>query len=192
MSEIEPPKDVPVVHEQPSAYASPWSRSERVRMVLWEFCWALFCMWTPKPLYLWRLAWLKLFGACIDGHPFVHQKARIQKPWNLTMHDKAALGDGAIVYSLGPIEIKARATVAQEVYLCTGTHDFASPNLELITAKITIEEDAFIGARAFVMPGVTIGRSAVIGAASVVTRDVPAWTIYAGNPAKKIKDRPHL
>ena len=123
------------------------------------------------------------------GRPFVHQHAIVRKPWNLTLHDKACLGDGANAYTLGEIVIGERATVAQEVYLCTGTHDFSDEIIPLMTAKITVEEDAFIGARAFIMPGVTIRAGAVIGAASVVTKDMPPWTICAGNPCKPIKPR---
>ena len=59
---------------------------------------------------------------------------------------------------LGEIEIGARATVAQEVYLSGGTHDFSQSGMPLVTAKITIGEDAFVGARAFVLPGVSDRR----------------------------------
>lgn len=158
-------------------------------MLTWDFCWAAFCRWTPKPLNTWRLLWLRVFGCKIFGRPFVHQRAIISKPWNLILHNKACLGDGAVAYTLDIIEIKEWATIAQEAYLCTGTHDFTVQNIPLVTAKITIEEDAFIGARAFVMPGVTIGAKAVVGAASVVTRDMPAGMICAGNPCKPIKPR---
>jgi putative colanic acid biosynthesis acetyltransferase WcaF len=82
------------------------------------------------------------------------------------------------------IEIGPRATIAQEAYLSTGTHDFARPEIPLVTAKIIIGEDAFIGARAFVMPGVAIGPRSVIGACSVVTKDVASDVIAAGNPCK--------
>jgi len=157
--------------------------------VLWECCWALFCSWTPKPANPWRLFWLRAFDAKLHGTPFVHQRARIAIPWNLTMHDRACLGDRANAYSLGQIEIGARATVAQEVYLSTGSHDFAASHLPLVTAKITIEEDAFIGARAFVMPGVSIGARSVIGACSVVTKDVPADSMAAGNPCRVLRPR---
>jgi putative colanic acid biosynthesis acetyltransferase WcaF len=183
------PNEQVVNPEQKSAFDSPWSDTNRMMRVLWEICWLIFCAWTPKPLNEWRLFWLRVFDAKIDGTPFVHQRARIAIPWNLTLHDRACLGDRANAYTLGEIEIGARATVAQEVYLSTGSHDFSQPDLPLTTAKITIGEDAFIGARAFVLPGVTIGARSVIGAGSVVTKDVPENVIAAGNPCRVLHPR---
>src|SRR6476469_6373690 len=145
-----------VKSDQSFAQESPWSAQDRALRLLWEFCWFFFCSWTPKPANPWRLFWLDVFGATIEGKPFVHQRARIAIPWHLTLHDRACLGDRANAYSLGKIEIGARATVAQEVYLSTGSHDFSSPALQLVNAQITIGEDAFIGARAFIMQGVEI------------------------------------
>lgn len=174
---------------QSSAQESPWPAGNRLLRLLWEFSWFVFCQWTPKPLNQWRLFWLRVFDAKIHGTPFVHQRARIAIPWNLTMHDRACLGDRANAYTLGEIEIGPRATVAQEVYLSTGTHDFSRPEIPLVTAKITIEEDAFLGARAFVMPGVTIGARSVIGACSVVTKDVPPDVMAAGNPCRVLSPR---
>jgi putative colanic acid biosynthesis acetyltransferase WcaF len=174
---------------QTSAQESPWPVGDRLLRLLWEFAWFVFCKWTPKPLSPWRVFWLRLFGAKIHGTPFVHQRARIEIPWNLTLHDRACLGDRVNAYALGEIEIGPRATVAQEVYLSTGTHDFARPEIPLVTAKITIGEDAFIGARAFIMPGVTIGARSVIGACSVVTGDVPPNVMAAGNPCRVLRAR---
>ena len=174
---------------QGSAFESPWTSGDRALRVLWEFCWIVFCVWTPKPLNPWRLFWLRLFGAKLDGTPFVHQRARIAIPANLTMRDRACLGDRANAYTLGEIEIGARATVAQEAYLSTGSHDFAQTEMPLTTAKITIGEDAFIGARVFILPGVTIGARSVVGACSVVTHDVPPDSVAAGNPCRVIRSR---
>ena len=176
--------------DQKSQFDSPWTLRHRIAMLLWECCWAVFCRWTPKPFNRWRLLWLRLFGAELHGLPFVHQRARIQIPWNLTMHDRASLGDRTNVYSLGEIEIGARANIAQEAYLCSGTHDLSDPNLPLQVAKITVGEDAFVASRAFIMPGIAIGARAVVGACSVVTKDVPASAVVAGNPAVQIKTRP--
>ncbi len=175
--------------DQRLAHESPWSLSNRILRLLWEISWALFCAWTPKPLNPWRLFWLRVFGARIHGTPFVHQRARISIPWHLTLHDRSLLGDRANANTLGEIEVGARASVGQESYLSSGSHDFTRPGLPLVTAKITIGEDAFLGARTFVMPGVSIGARSVIGACSVVTRDVPEQVYAAGNPCRVLRER---
>lgn len=176
-------------YKQKTAQDSPWSVGQRVKMLLWEYTWMLLCSWTPKPLNRWRLWVLKSFGATLHGKPFVHQRARIQIPWNLTMHDRACLGDRANAYSLGYIEIFEHATVGQEVYLSTGTHAFEKSSMNLITKKITIEKNVFIGARAFIMPGITVGENAIVGACAVVTKNIESNCVVAGSPARFIKKR---
>jgi putative colanic acid biosynthesis acetyltransferase WcaF len=177
------------IHSQNSAYESPWTLSQRLKMLIWEYTWILLCSWTPKPVNTWRLFILRLFGAKLYGKPFVHQRARIQIPWNLTMHHKSCIGDRANVYTLGKVEIMEHATIAQEAYICTGTHAFDKPTMNLVTVPIKIGKNVFVGARAFIMPGITIGDYAVIGANSVVSKDVEPWTVVGGNPAKFIKKR---
>ena len=174
------------IHEQKSPYDSPWTTIERIKIALWGCVWSVLCSWTPKPFNPWRLFWLRLFGATIYGRPFVHQRARIQIPWNLILHNKAALGDRANAYSLGKIEIQEHATIAQEAYLCTGTHAFDKTAKNLLTAPIIIGANSFIGARAFIMPGITIGENAIVGACSVVTRDVSPGSTVVGNSAKLV------
>ncbi|OUJ71204.1 DapH/DapD/GlmU-related protein [Hymenobacter crusticola] len=172
------------LHYQTSPYTSPWTLNQRIKMFVWEYAWLLLCAWTPKPANKWRIFWLKVFGAEIFGQPFVHQRARIQIPWNLIMHDRSALGDRAHAYSLGKIEIHEHATVAQEAYICTGTHAFHEPAKNLVTAPITIGAHAFVGARAFILPGVTVGEHAIVGACSLVTKDVLPYATVKGNPAR--------
>lgn len=181
-----------MLHHQSSPYASPWPLRVRLKLLAWEYCWLLFCAWTPKPLNPWRLFWLRAFGARVSGRPFVHQRARVAMPWNLELRDRACLGDRASAYSLGPIRIEEDATVAQEVYLCAGTHDFSQPSRPLQTAAIVIGPRAFVGARAFVLPGVSVGADAIVGACSVVTHDVAPRTVCAGNPCKLIRQRPRF
>ena len=183
------PNEQVVNPEQSSAFESPWSNGQRALRTLWEFCWFVFCRWTPKPCNPWRLFWLRVFEAKIEGKPFVHSRARIAIPWNLILHDRACLGDRANAYSLGEIEIGERATVAKEVYLSAASHDFSQPGMPLTTAKIAIGPDAFIAARAFVLPGVTIGERSVIGACSVVTENVPPDVFAAGNPCRVLRPR---
>jgi putative colanic acid biosynthesis acetyltransferase WcaF len=177
-------------HVQASPYASPWSLRERIGFLLWSGVWNATCRWTPKPLNPWRLLVLRCFGTKIEGTPFVHPRARIQIPWKLHLAHRACLGDRANAYTLGEITIGEGATIAQEAYLCTGTHDFTSPILPLQSAPIFVDADAFVGVRAIVLPGIRIGAKAVVGAGAVVTKDVPANCIVAGNPARVIGTRP--
>lgn len=130
---------------------------------------------------------LKLFGGKIFGVPFVHSSTKIQIPWHIKLHHRACLGENVIAYSLGIIEVGEGATVAQESYLCTGTHDFDNPNMQLITKPITIKKNAFLGVRSMILPGVTIGEKSVVGAQAVVTRDIPPCKVFAGNPAHFIQ-----
>ena len=175
--------------KQGTAYQNPWPWWHQFILVCWRLAWFFFCRWTPKFLNPWRVLVLKLFGANLSGMPFIHSSARIQIPWNLTMEHRACLGERANAYSLGKIEISEGATVAQEAYLCTGTHEFSNPALQLTVKKITIEAHAFIGVRAMIMPGVKTGKNAVVGAMSVVTKDVSPDQVVAGNPAHKIGER---
>lgn len=177
------------VHNQSLSTDSPWAFSQRIKMLVWEYCWIIFCLWTPKPANQWRLLWLKLFGAKIYGKPFIHQRARIQIPWNLIIHHRACIGDRANIYTLGKIEVKEEAIIAQEAYICTGTHAFDREAMNLITIPIIIGKGSFIGARSFILPGVIIGEYAVIGSCAVVTKYVEPYTIVGGNPAKFIKKR---
>jgi putative colanic acid biosynthesis acetyltransferase WcaF len=178
-----------VTKDQSSAYDSPWPLSTRLKLVGWIIVWSILFRPSPKPLSPWRVLLLKLFGARISGRPFVSNSARVKFPWNLILEDHACLSPGCNVYNLAPITLKARCTIAQEVYLCAGTHDFSKPSLPLMVGEITVGEDAFVGVRALVLPGVEIGPGAIVGAGAVVTRDVSPWTVVAGNPAKPIKQR---
>ena len=172
---------------QKSPYQSPWPWWKQVLLICWRFSWLVFCRWTPKFFNPWRILVLKTFGANLSGMPFIHSTARIQIPWNLTMKNRSCLGECANAYSLGKIKIMEGATIAQESYLCTGTHDFNDPNLQLITKPITVGKNAFIGARAMILPGVCIGDRAIVGAMSVVSKTVPKNEVWTGNPASPLK-----
>ncbi len=165
--------------------ARKWTRAEQVRRVLWAAAWPLFRL-SPRPCWGWRRGLLRLFGARVGRAVHVYPTARIVMPWNMRIGDGAALGDGAILYALGPVSIGARATVSQGAHLCAGSHDLSRPDRPLIKPPIEIGADAWIAAEAFVGPGVRIGQGAVVGARAVAMRDVAAGTIVAGNPARAI------
>lgn len=173
--------------EQESRYSSPWSIRVRIALLIWQVVWVTLFRLTPKNLSAWRVYLLKLFGCHASGSPHVSASAIIKMPWNLTLEDRACLGPGSEVYNLGHVTLREGSTVAQHAYLCTGSHDFTHPHMPLVVGDIEVGPNAFIGARAFILPGVVIGEGAVIGACAVVTKHVGSYTVVAGNPASIIR-----
>jgi putative colanic acid biosynthesis acetyltransferase WcaF len=137
----------------------------------------------------WKRMLLRLFGAKIHPTAGVYTGVRIYYPANLTMEAHSCLADDVNCYNVAPVTIGEQVTISQEAYLCTASHDITDPLRHLVTAPITIERDAWIGARAYVGMGVTIGEGAVVGATASVYKDVEPWTVVGGNPAKFIKKR---
>ncbi|MDO5304275.1 MAG: DapH/DapD/GlmU-related protein [bacterium] len=178
--------------KQKSMGDTSWTLREAVIVRLWEIVWCLLLQWTPKKLNGFRLFCLKLFGAKIHGHPFVFPSAKIYAPFNLELFDHACIGPAVNVYNLGKTVLMENSTVSQETMLCGGTHDLSSPRLPLMVGSIEIGHDVFIGVRALILPGLRIGDGSVVGAAALVTKNVPEWTIVAGNPAHEIGKRNRL
>ena len=79
--------------------------------------------------------------------------------------------------------------ISQDAYLCTASHDIASPIMKLLTKPIRVGSNVWIAAKATILPGVTIGEGAVIGACAVVSKDVSSWSVVVGNPAKEVGSR---
>ena len=166
---------------------SSFSRSHRLARGLWQLSWLLLARWTPRPLHAWRVLVLRAWGARIGAGCLVYADAVIWVPWQLTMGDGACIGDRAEIYNVAPIALGARAVVSQQALLCAASHDHRRDDFPLTSAPITLGVRAWVAARAIVLPGVTIGDGAVVGAGSVVTRDVAAGCTVAGNPARVLR-----
>ena len=165
-----------------------YSCKEMLLRVSWELGKVAF-RFSPRPWFAWRRFLLRCFGASVGRHVHVYASARIYYPWNLVIGDWSSVGEDVLVYNLGLVKIGGRATVSQRGHLCAGTHDYESRELPLLKMPITIADEAWICADAFVSPGVTVGEGAVVGARAVVTKNVAPWTVVAGNPAREIKKR---
>lgn len=167
---------------------SRYSFGEYAGRALWAVAWIVFRS-IPGPLRAPRNGLLRLFGATIGRHVHVHRTALIALPWNLVIGDDSSIGDHARIYNLGMIRIGERTTISQYAHLCAGTHDHDDPLFPLLKPPITVGNDAWVCADAFIGPGVTIGDHAIVAAAAVVVRDVPPSAIVAGNPARVVKTR---
>jgi len=168
--------------------ATKYSITEQVWRVLWGLCQPLFRL-SPRPCFGWRRFVLRCFGARIGRHVNVYPSARIYFPWNLTVGDWSAIGEDALIYNLGPVTIGERVTISHRAHLCAGTHDYRRADLPLIKSPITIGDQVWICADAFIGPDVTVREGAIVGARAVVTKDVEPWVVVAGNPARIIKRR---
>ena len=161
-----------------------WNRYELLGRFVWEASSFLLFRCSPRQLWIWRRLVLRAFGARIGRHVHIHPSAKIKIPWNLVAEDFVAIGDCAIIYNLGVVTLGTSTTVSQNAHLCAGTHELESGVMRLVKKEIQISGQSWICADAFIGPGVTIGDRAVVGARSVVTKDVSPDTVVAGNPAQ--------
>jgi putative colanic acid biosynthesis acetyltransferase WcaF len=168
---------------------SGWPLRVKVKRVLFAPFRLLFLRGSGRRLSPLRVWVLRLFGAQIEAPVLIMDGVVVWHPWSLTMHRYCTLGRGVEVYNYARITIGEQATVSQDTYLCSASHDFEDPTMPLIYEPIVIGAHSWVAARCFVAPGVTVGEGAVVGACSVVVKDVAPWTVVAGNPARVIKPR---
>lgn len=171
-------------------YVNKLGRKHQIVRVAWSIAWTLTARWMPRSLGMgWKRCLLRMFGAKISPTAAVYGSTKIYYPANLEMDEYACLASDVDCYNVAPIYVGKHVTVSQGAYLCTASHNISSPAHELITAPIRIEADAWVAAEAFVGMGVTINEGAVVGARAAAFKDVEAWSVVGGNPAKFIKKR---
>jgi putative colanic acid biosynthesis acetyltransferase WcaF len=132
---------------------------------------------------------LRCFGAQVGSGVRIKPGVKIKLPWRLVVGDFVWLGENCWIDNVALVTIESHTCLSQDVYLCTGNHDWSSVSFQLKDTPIHIGEGCWIAARAMVGPGVTLGRGAVLCLGSVAGRSLEPMTIYAGNPAQPIKQR---
>jgi putative colanic acid biosynthesis acetyltransferase WcaF len=177
------------MHNQDTFTGASFSFRNRIARLGWEFMYVLVFRFSPRPLHGWRSFILRCFGARIGKGVHVYPGVRIWAPWNLDLGDECGIASGAILYSQGKITIGKRSVVSQGAHLVAGTHDYSKPGFPLLTKPIVIHDHVWIAAEAFIHPGITIGEGCVIGARSVVIKDMPPWMVCSGHPCEPIKER---
>lgn len=139
--------------------------------------------WCPSGL---RATILRWFGASVGTNVLIRRGVRVHLPWKLTVGSHVWIGEGAWFLNLEPITIGNHVCISQEALLCTGSHDPDSPTMEFDNGPITVEDHAWIGARALVLRGVTVGRGSVVGAGALVVKDVPGGSTVLAPPAREV------
>lgn len=121
---------------------------------------------------------------------------QISSPQNVSIGPHTWLGHRVHIDGSGGVDIGQGVIIARDTEIITSNHNFRSEDLwevpydkRFVRKPVTIGDCVWFGFRVIVLPGVTIGEGAVVGAGSVVTKDVPPLAIVGGNPAKVLKYR---
>ena len=149
------------------------------------------------PSYAVRHAWYRrVLGARLDPSATVHLGCYV---WflgpgqiardGLEIGANTRINRDCCLDARARITIGANVSISPQVAILTGQHDVRSPDFTFVTAPVRIDDNVFVGTRATIMPGVSIGRGAVVAAGAVVTRDVAPYTIVGGVPARPIGAR---
>lgn len=168
---------------------SPFSRTNMAGRLLWGMVQSTLYQFSPRPMHQWRCFLLRLFGATVGRRVHPYPGSRFWAPWNTVVGNDVGIADGAVIYAMKKIVIGDRTTISQESYICGGTHDFTRADMPLVAKEVLIGSDCWLAARCFVHPGVRIGDGVVVGACSVVVKDLPGWSVCVGNPCKPLRGR---
>lgn len=141
------------------------------------------------PCHHFRRIIYRLAGISIGQGSSIHMYTRFYDPKNISIGQDSIIGEHAVLDGRDKLTIGDHVALASEVMIYNSEHDVNDIDFKPITDKVIIHDYVFIGPRAIIMPGVTIGKGAVVAACAVVTKDVPPFAIVGGVPAKLIGER---
>jgi len=152
-----------------------------------SFIFYLYNYWLTRfPWHALRVAYLRhILGLEIGTKTFIHM--------GCLFYEGVKIGRNSVIgrecHLLGDITIRNNVSITAQAYIFSATHNKDSPDFSAYSKPVIIDDYAWIGARAMILPGVRIGRGAILGSASTATRDIPDFCISAGSPAKTIGQR---
>jgi putative colanic acid biosynthesis acetyltransferase WcaF len=174
-----------------STFDNSWYRTGRSTMTqaLWFFLGLPVLRSSLLPSSRIRVFLLRIFGARVGEGVVIKPGVRVKYPWLLSLGDRSWIGEDAWIDNLVNVTIGDDVCISQGAYLCTGNHDWSDPAFGLIAKPIVLENGSWVGARSMLCPGVTVHECGIAAAGSVVSKDVPAYEIHAGNPANLVRIR---
>lgn len=155
----------------------------------WYFVNALIVRASWNPFMGIKILLLRLFGAKIGKGLCIKNNVTIKFPWKLVVGDDCWIGEGVWIDNLDKVTIGNNVCLSQGAMLLTGNHDYTKGSMPYRNAPITIEDGAWIGARATVCPGVTAHQNSILTVGAIATKDMDDNGIYQGAPAVKVRER---
>ena len=125
----------------------------------------------------------------IGRHSSIHWRARFFCPEGIRVGHNTIIGNDTFLDGRAGLTIGNNVNLAGEVNIFTMEHDVQSPTFAVTGGPVVIEDYVYLATRSMILPGVRIGRGAVVAAGAVVTKDVPSYAIVGGVPARVIGER---
>ncbi|MBU1032084.1 acyltransferase [Patescibacteria group bacterium] len=141
------------------------------------------------PCHYFRLFMYSLAGIRIGKGSRIHVGARFYYLPNIVIGEGTIIGDNAFLDGRDKLIIGNHVDIASGVMIYNSEHDINSEDFHAISASVEVGDYVFIGPRAIILPGVKIGKGAIIAAGAVVTKDVSQYAIVGGVPAEAIGER---
>lgn len=138
-----------------------------------------------------RTLWRGL-GAGIGSSTSIHRNCRFYRPSHVNVGSHCVILRDVLLDGRRGLAIDDNVNISEGVMIFSLHHDMSSPDFAATGGPVTIGDHVFIGARAIILPGVRIGRGAVVAAGAVVTKDVASLSIVGGVPAREIGARPDV
>lgn len=160
-----------------------------MKPLLYGAIWLATSLMSYSPLHWSRLAFLRLLRGRISPRCILYAGVMVRSPWRLTIEDGTVVGHGCHLDARGGLHLGRHVNVSSEVNIWTNEHDAQAADFRIISAPVTIGDHAWLGNRAIILPGVTVGEGAIVCSGAVVTKDVAPFTIVGGVPARPIGSR---
>ena len=161
----------------------------RLANISLEFCVFLLHLAGEIPSHNLRKFIYRLAGMKIGRGSTIHMGARFYDPRRIKIGKDTVIGEGALLDGRDWLIIGNHTDIASEVMIYNSEHNINGRYFEPINARVIIGDYVFVGPRVIILPGVKVGKGAVIAAGAVVTKDVSAFSIVGGVPARPIGER---